>query len=529
MKYVFIADYVQIVGGAEANDHSLREFLGGEQVVIRSIDCSIDKLSKLRDTRIVISNFTALSQECKDYITKNSEYIIIEYDHKYLKTRNPSVFKDWKAPADQLQNLDFYRAAKSVICQTKQHQDVVILNTGLENTVNFGGSIWSNEQLDYIDSICGPDPTVPTQTAVLDSEIVHKGTRQAIEYAKNNNKTVKLLGVKDWKDFIIELSQCNELLFFPQVLETCSRIAVEARMIGLKVIGNNNLSALKEDWFKKYKGNELINYFREKNKTLKEFIDNCFTREIEHSVRAEQADITCILTLYRRPQNLQKQIDSIKAQTIPPKQIWVFWNYHEDTKNFDKNSIKGVDRWIQSDHNWKYFGRFALALMIETEYCVIYDDDTISGKKWHENCLESMKSKPGIMGGIGIRLNSYNYADSYRIGWAEPNEIIEEVDLVGHSWFMTREHIKNMWSIDPFSFENSEDIHLSMANYLKGIKTYVPPQLDIEKSSSLYGYELGTGQEASSHPSRHLEFYLQRNTAIEYAIKNGWNILKNRK
>ena len=107
MKYVFISDYFQEIGGGEMVDARLREFLGGEQILIRSVDCTIEKLSKVKENRFIISNFIALAQDCKDYITKNCNYIIWEHDHKYLKTRNPSVFKDWLAPKDQLQNIEF--------------------------------------------------------------------------------------------------------------------------------------------------------------------------------------------------------------------------------------------------------------------------------------------------------------------------------------------------------------------------------------------------------------------------------------
>ena len=32
---------------------------------------------------------------------------------------------------------------------------------------------------------------------------------------------------------------------------------------------------------------------------------------------------------------------------------------------------------------------FAAALLADTEYIAIYDDDTIPGKQWHSNCLKT--------------------------------------------------------------------------------------------------------------------------------------------
>lgn len=528
MNHLFIADYFDLIGGAEMTDEHFRTAIGGTQVLIRSVDCTLEKLLKLKDYRIIVSNFTALSQVCKDYITKNSEYIIIEYDHKYLKTRNPSVFKDWKAPSSQLQNIEFYTAAKAVICQTKQHQDVVILNTGLENTVNFGGSIWSDEQLKYLE--LAPRVAFNTEKvyAILDSEIVHKGTKQAIEYAKSKGLTYKLLGVKDWKDFIADLGDCTELLFFPQVLETCSRIAVEARMLGLRVLGNNNLSALKEEWFKQYKGKELIEYFRNKNKTLKQFIDNCFNLKVVP--KKQEEDITVILNLYKRPDNLPEQIKAFKNQTVKPKEIWVWQNYPNEKYTESVNPHKEgegvayhayIDKWITSNNNWGVFGRFTMAQMVKTKFVCINDDDTIPGPRWLETCLESFRTNPGLQGGIGVRLEADNYRQHHRIGWADPRPTTEEVDLVGHSWFFDKSYLKYIWMEEPFTW-NMEDAHFSYCLQKYGnVKTFVPPQFG-DKSSSILGYELGVDDAAMSNPKNHEKFYKERDEAIKHYIDNGW-------
>jgi hypothetical protein len=528
-KYLFISDYIQEIGGAEMVDSRLREFLGGEQIVLRCADCTIEKLSKYKNYKVIISNFTVLQESCKDYIAQNMQYIIWEHDHKYLRTRNPSIFKDFIAPKDQIINLHFYKKAKAVVCQTKQHLDVIYLNTKLNNLVNYGGSIWSSEQLDLLEVIYKDkwnDPRLEEQEktcGILDSEIIHKGTRQSVAYCEKNGLKYNLLSLKDWKDFIFDLSKNDSLVFFPQVLETCSRIAVEARMLGLRVIGSGNISAIKEDWFQNRRGIDLINYFREKNKNIPNFVEKCFNLEnkIEEKPNAE---VTVILNLYKRPQNLQKQIDAIRNQSIKPKEIWVWQNYADEVKSIDQLSINGVDKWITSCNNWKFIGRFAMAQLVQTEYVALFDDDTIPGVNWFENCLDTMKIKPGIMGGIGVVLHSdENYHEHHRFGWATPeHQQIEEVDLVGHAWFLRKEHLKYMWHEEPYSYENFEDGHLSaMAQKYGKIKTYVPIQNTRDNTCSQFGYELGVDSVASSviNPP---EFYKERNEAVKHYCSNGW-------
>ena len=71
------------------------------------------------------------------------------------------------------------------------------------------------------------------------------------------------------------------------------------------------------------------------------------------------SDITVILNGYRRPKNLHIQIQYLLNQSIKPKEIWLWINYHQDWD--DRVLVNLTDIKIcRSNHNWKYLGRFAL-------------------------------------------------------------------------------------------------------------------------------------------------------------------------
>ena len=57
--------------------------------------------------------------------------------------------------------------------------------------------------------------------------------------------------------FLKKLGKNAKFLFLPKTPETLSRIAVEARMMGLSTITNELLGATKEEWYR-LKGEELI-------------------------------------------------------------------------------------------------------------------------------------------------------------------------------------------------------------------------------------------------------------------------------
>ena len=87
----------------------------------------------------------------------------------------------------------------------------------------------------------------------------------------------------------------------------------------------------------------------------------------------------------------------------------------------------------------------------------------------------------GLLGTIGIIFNKNPayYCDwQTRVGWDSHNTSIQEVDIVGHSWFFKREWLPEMFKIVPDYnrfFKTGEDMGFSWALQQIGIKTYVPP------------------------------------------------------
>lgn len=239
--------------------------------------------------------------------------------------------------------------------------------------------------------------------------------------------------------------------------------------------------------------------------------------------------ITTILNVYRRPEYLKEQIEAIKNQTIKGEGIWIWVNDHEDNREFDYTSLD-VDNIIRSSHNYKYHGRFALGLLAQTKYVSFFDDDTIPGDMWYENCVYCQQHGSKILGGAGVVLNSKTYADHIRVGWPSANRTLERVDLVGHAWFVPKEALLAMWNETPY-LNNGEDIQLSYnAQKYKKIETYCPPHPIENKRlwSSLTPYEKGNDNKASSNGSLMPigEFYNQRDLCVSYAVEGGWNTVR---
>jgi len=240
--------------------------------------------------------------------------------------------------------------------------------------------------------------------------------------------------------------------------------------------------------------------------------------------------ITVILNCYKRPNYLHQQIEAIRNQTIAPTDIWIWYNKPEDGEQYDLTNM-GC-KVVTSNYNFKFHGRFSFGLLAQTKYIAFFDDDTIPGNKWFENCLNTIEAGyDGILGSTGIYLNSSNYQQHQKIGWNGTHNIEPyKVDLVGHSWFMNKNYLRHMWTENPISWENGEDIQLSfLAKMIGGIDTFVPPhpENDIELWGSIpsLGSTYGNDDKSSWRKFNHMKL---RDEIVTTYIKKGYVTVKNR-
>ena len=531
MKICFISDFFaeEISGGAELVDSEvIKHFTSKEYKIekIRSFESDKIKETFNQSNYYIISNFTGMADDVKEMF-KTEKYSIYEHDHKYLVTRDPSVFPDYQAPGQVIINRDFYTYAENVFCQSTKHKEVVEKNLRLSNIVNLGCSIWSEEDLNSLDSACTVQKT--KETAIFKSANQIKGQSESIKYCTEKELNFDLVGDLPYNDFVLELAKYEKFVFFPKVLESFSRIAVEARILGCQLVTNQNLGCASETWFREKKGKDLLNFIRKEQERVLAKVEEavCST---EKDTDNEEEGITVILNSYRRPYNLELQVKSIREQTKKPTQIWLWVNDHEDNRDFDYSSL-GIDRIFQNDYNWKFYGRFAAALLSDTKYVAIFDDDTIPGNRWFENCLDTMKTKEGILGTAGVVLDDKFYVQHTRVGWPSQNTDTTQVDLVGHAWFFKREWLQYLWREIPTTWDNGEDIQLSyLAQKYGNIQTYCPPHPAGDKSmhGSILGNELGIDDKATSTNGAvsHQQFFSERDVCVQTAIRGGWSTVR---
>jgi len=266
-KIVFVADFFanEIAGGGELNNQELIDILrerDSHVLEVKSNRLTPEFISECsKKVKFIVANFVMLSRESKTMLENDREYIIYEHDHKYVKSRNPANYDNFIAPKSEIINFNFYKNAKAVLCQSQFHADIVESNLKLDNIISLGGNLWSEDSLETMLSMSKTNKK-PT-CAIMSSTNWHKNTADAIKLCKAKQWEYDVIPTCGYMEFLLRLGESDKFVFLPKTPETLSRIAVEARMMGLSVITNNMVGATKEDWFS-LKGEELIEVIKNK-------------------------------------------------------------------------------------------------------------------------------------------------------------------------------------------------------------------------------------------------------------------------
>ncbi|CAI9105054.1 OLC1v1003898C1 [Oldenlandia corymbosa var. corymbosa] len=195
-----------------------------------------------------------------------------------------------------------------------------------------------------------------------------------------------------------------------------------------------------------------------------------------------RAKVTVILNHFKR-KTLCAQLDSLLHQTLPFHHVWVlsFGSPNEEslrriTQSYNDSRIS----FISSSYDFKYYGRFQMALQTEADLVYILDDDMIPGRKMLQilsHVAGTEKYQNSVLGSIGrilpfrqkdFTFPSYRKFRSKEAGLYLPDpaydiivDKIVQVDFLSSSWFLSAELVKTLFIETPFTFMTGEDLHLS--------------------------------------------------------------------
>jgi len=237
-------------------------------------------------------------------------------------------------------------------------------------------------------------------------------------------------------------------------------------------------------------------------------------------------EITVVLNVYKRSNNFGEQLGAIQNQTLKPIEILVWENGTETVPDELREGIVIA----RASSNFGVWARFTYALNSKGEFICIFDDDTIPGNRWLENCYKTFMKTPGLLGTRGVVFENQNaYSMHSDVGVYGPNAETMQVDIVGHSWFFKKDWLGKFWGELENRFPSDfagEDIHFSHVLQKLKLPTLVPPHpvndLSLWGSNPERAKELGAGKESISQSPDSLKRF---ENALQHYRKLGFKTL----
>ncbi|MDD3302267.1 MAG: glycosyltransferase family A protein [Candidatus Gracilibacteria bacterium] len=203
--------------------------------------------------------------------------------------------------------------------------------------------------------------------------------------------------------------------------------------------------------------------------------------------------VTAILTIYKRVDYLERQITSLLNQSYKIDQFIINVNVTDRKEEYMEIINRLIPEALVVEHSFNLgvWSRFFLGFNCNTDFIFVIDDDIIPGSEYIQNCVECFEKEPGIYGSWGslfkslqIRRDRYIFSESDNIPIA-----INNVDISGHSWFFSRNDLPKMFDKLPENLEKykvcGEELRVSYRGAVNGVKTFVPPMDNKEKSGNV--------------------------------------------
>lgn len=272
-KIILISDFFidDFVGGAALNDEEIYKLLSKrfDARKIKSRYLYEGFIQENLESFFIISNFFGINPATRKLIEKKCKYILYCHDYKFVAHTNPAIFPDFRVFPDQLINVDFHLAAHKIVCQTQFQKEIYDKNLKRpDKTVSFSGNLWSEKHLDLLESFL--ETKKRARYAIVNSPYPQKGVKEAVEFCEKEKILYDIIEDPDYEKFLQKLSQYSHLVFYPSTPETCCRLVLEAKMMGVKAVINNLVGCSYEPWYPK-EGKEMIDFMRKKRKGFRDF------------------------------------------------------------------------------------------------------------------------------------------------------------------------------------------------------------------------------------------------------------------
>lgn len=260
-EVIFVADFfaTDITGGAELTSESIIDKCKKRWFKLHSHSLTPAMVEKNRSKLWILFNWkNADLNAIKSLVINKCKVVVVEYDYKYCIYRSSHLHKlstqnDCNCHTSDYGNFvaRFYEYANHVFFMSeaqKNEYERLFPNIKLTSTVL--SSAWHEKDFETFRNIRNNRQS-NNRWAILKggSWIKNQGTTE--QYARMNHLPYDLVGGLQYDEFIKTLGQYKGLIFHPAGFDTCPRLVIEAKLMGLDLDLNSNVQHRDEDWFNK--------------------------------------------------------------------------------------------------------------------------------------------------------------------------------------------------------------------------------------------------------------------------------------
>lgn len=262
-KVVFVNDYFvrEVAGGAELTSEAIIKKSPHKVFRLHSNSVTKKLLETNKDKYWIFGNFAAMPDAMIHYLPDSGiRYSIVEYDFKFCAFRSTNRHQQAtgqpcncaKEPHGLLVTRIFRKADR--IFWMSSGQKAHWLKHVPELAFHPGhivlSSVFDDETLDFLASFRNKSKTERKQAwAVLGSGSWIKGVEETQKWCNLKKFKFEPIPSLQYKEFLQKLSEYEGFIFMPLDKDTCPRVTLEARLMGLKVMVNDNVLQKNDEWF----------------------------------------------------------------------------------------------------------------------------------------------------------------------------------------------------------------------------------------------------------------------------------------
>ena len=254
---LFVDEYT---GGAELTTEALFGTSPYKTYKIKAKDLTQNHLAQGVQKIWVFFNFSHIDFNLIPLIVANCHYFIVEYDYKFCEYRSTElcqeVTKD-SCGCDEKQYgklvSAFFSGAEKIFWMSDKQKQLYQTRFPFltdEKSIRLS-SIFDVKDLELIERLreSRNNLNIKKEYVVLGSSSWIKGTDKTRAYLKEQNIDFVVLNGLPYSEMLRTLSEYSGLAFLPLGGDTCPRIVIEAKLLGLNIISNENVQHTTEPWW----------------------------------------------------------------------------------------------------------------------------------------------------------------------------------------------------------------------------------------------------------------------------------------